>query len=149
MKSKSVWLLSVVIVTAGFATACDHVHGHDHSAPPAPSGVNPVQHEMRLLQDAMRDTVTAIAAGDVKPVAHALHKVHGAKEATGAAIKAGSYKPPKNGDAMAKFESMDEAFHKDLEGLVEASSKNDVAGTAAALGKAMSSCNGCHTEFRK
>ena len=127
-------------------TACDH---HDHSAPPAAAGVNPVQHEMRLLQDAMRDTVTAIAAGDVKAVPHALHKVHAANDATAAALKSGAYKPPKNGDALSKFESMDQAFHHELEAMVEASAKGDVTSTALAFGKAMSSCNGCHTEFRK
>lgn len=142
-------LLSSLTLGASIA-ACDHHHSHsDHSAPPAAAGVNPVQHEMRLLHEAMRDTVTAIADGDVTKVPHALHKVHGAKDATAAAIKAGSYKPPKNGDALAKFQSLDQSFHHELEAMVEAATKGDVANTAVALGRAMSSCNGCHTEFRK
>jgi hypothetical protein len=39
-------------------------------------------------------------------------------------------------------------FHGDLEKLVEASMKNDVSATAAALGGALGKCQGCHSEFR-
>ncbi len=110
--------------------------------------LNPVQHEMRLLHDVMLEAVTAIANGEVTSVAKSLHVVHGAKEQTEAAIRAGTYTPPKNGEAIARFVELDEEFHRHLELIVARSKENDVVGTAAALGKALESCQGCHTEFR-
>lgn len=149
-----VFLASIAIAAA--VAGCDHGHdhGHDHGAtsaaptPPVPSGTNPVQHEMRLLHETMRDTVTAIANGDVKGIPAQLHKIHGAKDATSAALKAGTYKPPKNGDKTDRFVELDETFHKELVGIVRAAQKNDVPATAEALGKALAQCNGCHSEFR-
>jgi cytochrome c556 len=103
---------------------------------------------MRLLHEAMRDAVTAIANGDARPIGASLHKVHAAREATEHALHSKAYKPPKNGDKLGRFEELDRAFHGDLESLLEASQKNDLPATAAALGKALGSCNGCHSEFR-
>lgn len=126
--------------------SCDH---HHEAPPPAPAGVNPVQHEMRLLHEAMRDTVTAIANGDVKTVPAALHRVHAAKEVTENAIKTGAWHPPKNGQALERFLQLDGTFHGELEFLVESAAKGDIPTTAIAMGKALASCNGCHAEFRK
>ena len=122
---------------------------HHHEAPPAPAGVNPVQHEMQLLHEAMRDTVTAIANGDVKTVPASLHRVHAAKDVTEHAIKSGAWRPPKNAGALERFTQLDGSFHKELEFLVESAAKGDIPTTAIAMGKAMASCNGCHAEFRK
>lgn len=127
---------------------------HEHHAAPsttAPStpAANPVQHEMRLLVEALQAGVLGVGTGDVRPVAHALHRVHEAKAATEAAIHDGRYRPPRNADRIDRFHALDEAFHHDLEGLVEASSRNDVDATARALGAVMQGCNGCHTEFRQ
>lgn len=125
--------------------APEHHHGE---APAAPSGLNPVQHEMRLLHQTMLQAVTAIGNGDVRPVAESLHVLHGAKEQTEKALRAGSYTPPRNGDALARFIQLDEQFHDRLAPLVAKSKENDVAGAAAALGKVLEACHGCHTEFR-
>lgn len=132
----------------GHDHAAEHDHGAHGKAPPVPSGLNPVQHEMRLLQDALLDAVRAIANGDVRGVAESLHEVHGAKEHTEGALRAGTYTPPKNGKNVARFIELDEEFHDRLVPLVTKSKANDVAGTAAALGKVLESCHGCHTEFR-
>src|SRR5690606_15607036 len=126
----------------------DHHHEHHEAAPAAPSGQNPVQHEMRLLHQTMLQAVTAIGNGDVRPVAKALHVLHGAKEQTEKALRAGTYTPPKNGDALARFIELDEAFHDRLVPLVAKSKEDDVPGAAAALGKVLEACHGCHTEFR-
>ena len=93
-------LVVVAILVGAIAAGCDH---HHDKGPPPPAGTNPVQHEMRLLHEAMRDAVTAIANGDVKKIPESLHKVHAAKEHTGAALGSGAYKPPKNGDKLARF----------------------------------------------
>lgn len=136
--------------------------GHDHgsSAPPAgahateaspdhlPAGVNAVQNEMRLLDAAMRDTVTRIAYGELRSIPASVHRVHQARALTEAAIEHGEYRPRKNAERMAQFRELDEAFHGDLEGLVEAASANDPDRTAARFGSVMARCNGCHATFR-
>jgi len=45
-----------------------------------PPGVNAVQNEMRLLHEAMRDTVSAIALGKLSTIPERLHAVHRARE---------------------------------------------------------------------
>jgi hypothetical protein len=114
----------------------------------APPAANPVQHEMRLLTSALETAVRSIGQGDVRPVAHELHRVHLAKEATQAAIEAGRYRTPRNPEQLERFRALDEAFHGDLGRLVQASSRNDVAATAEALGAVLQRCQGCHSQFR-
>lgn len=114
----------------------------------APAGSNPVQIEMRLLHAALRDGVTAVANGKVDTIPASIHQVHAAKQATAAALRAGSYKPPKNGERLARFGELDEAFHADLEKLVSAAKNDDVPATGRALGQVLSSCQGCHREYR-
>ena len=56
--------------------------GRDKPAEPTAPAANPVQNEMRLLTEAMRDTVSAIGLGDLSTIPHRLHEVHGARELT-------------------------------------------------------------------
>lgn len=149
-------VLFFVAASAALYGGCHEGHApHDHgsAAPPstssAPSGANPVQQEMVLLQGAMRTALDGIASGDVREVPHALHRVHEAKGATKAALERGGYRPPKNGDKVARFRELDEAFHGHLERMVEASARNDVAATGEAFGAAVGACQGCHAEFRR
>ena len=121
---------------------------HGHAPSPAAAAKNPVQAEMRLLNEAMEAAVRGIGAGDVREVEHALHRVHAAKETTEAALKDGSYHPPKNSDKLARFAELDEAFHRELERLVEASRSNDVTKTTEALSSALRACQPCHSEFK-
>lgn len=109
---------------------------------------NPVQNEMRLLTSILQATVGGIGARDVRPIEHELHRLHAAKEATEAALHDGSYRLPKNPDQLAAFAALDEAFHKDLEALVEASHANDVPRAVDALGAILHGCEGCHATFR-
>ncbi len=119
--------------------------------PPAPPAApkNPVQREMGLLLAAMQTTVTGIALGDVRGVPAAFEEVDRAKQATEAALGSGAYVPPKHADQLAHFRELDEAFHPQLEKLVEAAARNDVPATAAAFGTAMQGCQPCHAEFRQ
>lgn len=153
MKSFALPLFSFVLTLAACHTheQSDHAHdqhAHEQAAAPRPPGVGPVAHEMRLLNDALRDTVTAIGLGDVRSIPARLHAVHAAKEETEKAIESGAWKPKKNADGLAKFKELDGAFHEELESLVSAASKNDVPATAAALGSALAKCNGCHAAYR-
>jgi cytochrome c556 len=118
------------------------------TSPASPAPGNVVQTEMRLLSATLEGAVRGIGAGDVRSVALDLHRVHAAKQATEAAIVSGTYRLPKHPDAVARFHELDEAFHRGLRQLVDASARNDVAATAAAIGVVLGECQGCHAEFR-
>ncbi len=113
-----------------------------------PPGVNAVQNEMRLLHEAMRDSVSAIALGKLSEIPERLHAVHRARALTEHALETGSYVLPKNADQLAAFKALDDAFHGELEKLVEAATANDPVATGTALGSVMSRCEGCHAMFR-
>jgi hypothetical protein len=141
-----------LVIFAAVAIACHGPGAHapvgrGQSAGPVPAA-NPVQSEMRLLTRALEAAVRGVGAGDVRAAEHELHHVHAAKEATEAALREGRYRPPKNPDRLDHFRERDEAFHRDLEGLAEASHRNDVSAAAEALGVVMRGCQGCHAEFR-
>ncbi|MBK7072487.1 MAG: cytochrome c [Myxococcales bacterium] len=112
----------------------------------APTGANPVQTEMRRLECALQQAVAAIGRDELPAIAHQLHVVHAAKEATAQAIAAGTWAPA-TGDVKA-FVALDQAFHRELEALVEASMARDHAAAAAALGRTLGGCQGCHAAFR-
>lgn len=140
------------LVAVALLAACDHAE-HATPAPPAspttlPAGVNAVQNEMRLLHEAMQDSVTAVANDDLGAIPHALHRVHQARGMTEAAIEDGSYRPPRNGEDIEGFVRMDEAFHHELEQLVRAARSGDSAATGQQLGAVLSRCSGCHERFR-
>lgn len=123
-------------------------------AAPTPSAqaptvaVNPVQNEMRLLHEATRDWVTAIANNTLDTIPSGIHKVHGARMVTEEALKKGSYKPPKNGDDLDAFIKQDEAFHDELVKLLKASKAGDLPGTTKQLGVVLEGCTSCHTKYR-
>jgi len=157
------WSTLVVAAVAASVASCHGEPGaHDHAAAPAaagahptlaspdrvPPGVNAVQNEMRLLDQAMRDTVTRIAYGELRTIPASVHRVHQARALTEAALESGEYRLQKNADRIAQFRELDAAFHGELEGLVEAASANDPDRTAARFGSVMGRCNGCHATFR-
>jgi len=122
--------------------------GRDQPTAKPAAAVNAVQNEMRLLTEAMRDTVTAIGTGQLAAIPEGLHEVHRARELTEQAIESGSYKLPRNAENLAAFKALDESFHAELEKLVAGASANDAAATSAAFGAVMSRCDGCHAQFR-
>ncbi len=113
-----------------------------------PPGVNAVQNEMRLLHEAMRDSVSAIGLGTLSTIPERLHGVHRARELTEQAIESGAYKLPRNGDQLEAFKALDESFHGELEKLLAGASANDPIATSTALGAVMGRCEGCHAQFR-
>jgi len=146
-------LLALIgVILASVLSGCrDHAaehSSHGNAVESTPAAGNPVQQEMRLLTAALEAAVRAVGAGDVRSIEHELHRVHAAKEATEAAIHAGKYHPPKNADRMDEFHERDEAFHRELSLLVEASRQNDVVRASEQLGTVLRGCPGCHSAFR-
>lgn len=113
-----------------------------------PPGVNAVQNEMRLLHEAMRDTVSALALGTLSTIPERLHMVHRARDLTEHALATGAYTLPRNGGQREAFEALDASFHAELERLGAAASANDPVATATALGVVMGRCEACHAQFR-
>jgi cytochrome c556 len=108
-----------------------------------------VQNEMRLLLEALRNTVTAIAMSTLETIPGSLQSVDHARELTEKAVESGEYKLPKNGDKLAEFKELDEAFHGELAKLVAASQSKNAQATATQLGVVLSKCDGCHTQYRR
>lgn len=113
----------------------------------APAG-NAVQREMRLLTEALRESVTDIGYGKLAAIPPALHRVDVAKEETEHALESGEYKLRKNSGDLKGFEELDEAFHAELEKLAEKAASNNPVATSTELGVVLSKCDGCHSRFR-
>lgn len=127
---------------------------HTHSAPaaavskPHASGVNPVQHEMRLLTEAMNVILLAVANNNLKAIPPAIHKVHDARMVTEKALLSGAYHPPKNGNRIDAFIAQDEAFHDELVTLMKAVKADDLQAATRQVGVIVNSCTSCHTQYR-
>lgn len=145
--------------TSAAPTPTGDAHGAEtHAAGPAavatpamPTGEprNPVQAEMRLLHDATRDWVTAIAQNDLASIPPAISRVHAARLVTEDALTRGAYAPPKGGAAaLAAFIAQDEAFHGELVALLQAAKANDLPAATRQLGVVLDGCTSCHMTFR-
>ena len=113
-----------------------------------PSARNPVQTEMVLLHNATLASVSAVVNNSLALVAPSFESVHAARQNTVAFLAAGTYRLPRNPERAAEFEQRDEAFHGQLEKLVEAARANDAPATARQLGVVLEGCTGCHADFR-
>ncbi len=140
-------------IAAALLLGCKHEHAgeHDHGAaqPSAlPAGVNPVQNEMRILHEASRDWVTAIANNNLPAIPDGIRKVHGARTITEQALESGSYSPPKNPGDLEQFKKQDEQFHERLVQLMRASEAKDLPRATRELGNVLQGCTDCHTKYR-
>ncbi|MEP7382341.1 MAG: cytochrome c [Gemmatimonadota bacterium] len=148
----------VLLVLAVCVAACKGSHdGHDgkrtHETDAAPASTsaaagNAVQREMRVLTEGLRDAVTDIGYGRIDAIPAALHRVHHAREETEQALESRNYTLPKNPDDVKGFTELDEAFHGEIETLVEKAAANDAVATGTQLGVVLSKCDGCHARFR-
>lgn len=129
------------------AIGCERHEPRDQQATAAASA-NPVQHEMRVLHEATRDWVTAVANNDLAQIPASIPKIHEARDATEKALESGSYRPPKNSDRLEKFKKQDEAFHDSLVELLTAAKDKDLARTTEKLGTVLEGCTSCHLEYR-
>lgn len=146
-------------VLLALALGCEHGHSdHGHGATPSPAPEpaasalgppqNPVQAEMRALNAATRDWVTAIAQNDLGSIPGGIHRVHEARLVTEKALEKGEYRPPKPGSELASFKQKDEAFHGELVKLLQAAKANDLPGATKQLGVVLEGCTSCHLEYR-
>jgi len=142
--------VAAVLVAAAIAVAgCDRSRPappDDHESCAELTGANPAQTEMRRLECALERVVVAIGRDDLAAVPEAMHAVHLAREQTEQAVESGAWKPAR-GDLEA-FAALDESFHHELEGLVDAARANDMTATAAATGRVLGQCQGCHAAHR-
>jgi hypothetical protein len=137
-------ILAVVLVCA-----CNRSEPPPAGEPSCASLVadNAVRTEMVQLECVLERVVRAIGRDNLAAVTPMIEALDRTKQATERALETGTYKLAQ-GD-LAGFRAMDEAFHHSLVGLVEASSKNDHATTATALGAVLVQCQTCHATFRK
>jgi len=149
----------IVVLAVAIATACkqEATPSSPKISPPAsvtaspdqvPAGVTAVQNEMRLLHEAMRNCVTAVAYGTLDSIPENLHAVHRARELTEKALESGEYKLPKSPEKLASFKELDEQFHGELENLVAAARSKDGTATGRQVGVVLSKCSSCHTQFK-
>lgn len=147
----------LVAALALFAQGCKpEQRAAPHAEPPqpaqaavaVPTSSNPVQNEMRILHEAARDWVTAVANNTLEIIPASIGKVHEARMLTEKAVEAGAYKPPKNGDAVADFAKQDDAFHAELVKLIQAAKAKDLPAATNQLGDVLQGCTSCHLRFR-
>lgn len=152
------WALHALVIPTVFAAGVGlgifHATGHgghdSHSghasAPPASD--NPLRDEMAELQRAFDALNHAVILGDSRGVSEAFHKVHARKAATEAALSSGAVRPPRNGDDLAGFIALDEAFHAKIEQAVQAADAGDVAALAESADALRDGCVACHARHR-
>lgn len=148
--TKLALILGVVALCGSAGSAVAQDHGHDHAKPKAPvkASGNPVVHEMRLLNDAMKTIMDAVANNRLEAIVPAIHRVHEARLLTEKAIESGTYRLPKNSDRMEAFIKEDDAFHQELVTLVKAARANDLKGATKQVGTLMNGCTSCHVKYR-
>lgn len=132
-------------------------HGHDHdnyavktpeSIEDLPEGINVVEHEMLLLNNAMIGVFSLIIANQLENIPATIYSVHDARDLTERTLAAGKYKTPKNSDDLDGFMKLDEAFHDDLVELVNAAKKDDLKLTTEKYADVIQGCTDCHTQYR-
>ena len=109
---------------------------------------NPVQREMRLLDEAVRISITAIANDAPQAAVPALERVHAARTETEAFLHSGQYAPHADHDTLEAFAAEDAAFHHRLEEFAGALQAGQTETAAGALGPLMQTCVTCHQRFR-
>jgi len=104
--------------------------------------------EMMLLDEAFKNAIDGLVLNSPEIIEEPFHEVHKAKMNTEKALKAGAVKLPKNNDKLNEFIELDEAFHEDLVGLLNASRKKDMNAVKGSIHEIMNGCVKCHDRFR-
>ncbi len=124
-------------------------HLAQNSATAQKSSVSPLAAEMKVLEDAMRDMVSAIADADGVIVVKAVESLREPGEKTHQALRAGTISLPKNGDRMDDFQRSYDSFHAHIEALGRAGSRNNVEAMLALTKQLLENCVACHRTYRK
>ncbi len=115
---------------------------------PAPSP-NPLLVEMRTLDSAFRNIVSAVALGEREVVRTEVASMHGSMEKTHEGIHAGTVVLPKNRDRLPEFAKQDRKFHEMLEALDSAAERNHPQEMLRITKLLLDGCVRCHHMFRK
>jgi len=145
-------LLTAILLLAGipapsFSQHPAHTPGPPHTATAA-AGANPLVEEMRILDRAFRDIVSAVSLGDTDAVRKALEPMHGTMEKTHEGVHAGTVVILKNADRIAEFERLDRAFHAKLDALGRAAHHKNNKEMLRITKQLLEGCVQCHTRFR-
>ena len=153
-------LATLAVALSAAALSCKGGHDHASTAPgpaspapaaaaPLPPPANAVQAEMRVLHEATRDWVTAVANNQLDVIPASIPRIHVAREATEKAVTSGAYAPPKGGpEAVQAFAAQDAAFHDELVKLLRAAKAKDLPATTKQLGVVLEGCTACHAAYR-
>ena len=114
-----------------------------------PTGLeNPLKTEMQVLDSAFKNLITSLVLNNLNAIEEPFHEVHKARHKTEEAIEKKEIVLPKNNDKMAEFTKIDNKFHHELEGLIEASRKGDLKKVQKGTHELLDTCIQCHTKFR-
>jgi len=118
--------------------------------PPAGVGepANPLQAEMRALTKVVQLAIVAVANDQLSLIPPAFAQLHGAREKTQSALEAGAFQLPQNADNVEGFVAMDDAFHEQLAGLLQAAKADDLAAASRQLGGLVQGCTSGHQSYR-
>lgn len=117
---------------------------------PGRSGaVNPLKHEMWLLDAAYKGLIDAVVLKNQSSIPALFRDLERARAKTEKAIKRGELNLPKNPDKMSLFVQMDEEFHANLEALIEASKKGEMPRVEKLTHALLDGCIKCHGMFRR
>ncbi len=123
---------------------------HNHSQePPQASTTNPLVEEMKTLDNAFRDIVSAVALSDTPKVHASLQSLHGTMEKTHEGIHAGTVILPKNALRSKEFIDRDKKFHDKLDALDRAAKRNNLHEVLRITKQLLDGCVQCHQTFRK
>jgi cytochrome c556 len=147
------WLMIYLasLLLAAFPPPCAALDDRrDHVQEAAqPSATNALVDEMKTLDNAFRDIVSAVALSDTAKVHEALQSMHGAMEKTHEGMRAGTVILPKNATRSKEFIERDKKFHEKLDALDRAVRRNNPREMLRITKQLLDGCVLCHQTFRK
>jgi cytochrome c556 len=145
----TVALVITFLVVVGFHASMNTAPAADSvPPPPIPSPSNPLIEEMRTLDKAFRDIVSAVALNDAGSARAAIASMHGAMEKTHEGIHEGTVVLPLNGGRIAEFVERDRKFHEMLEAMDLAANRNHPQEMLRITKLLLDGCVQCHRMFR-
>jgi hypothetical protein len=141
----------MLILASSPRPACAEQTVQSHGSPAAPvhqAGANPLVEEMRTLDLAYRDIVSAVALGDSARVHRAVESMHGTMEKTHEGVHSGTVTTPRNAARIKDFVKMDKAFHEKLESLDRAAQRNNQREMLRTAKLLLDGCVQCHQLFK-
>ncbi len=141
-----------LLLLAGFPSqTCAALHDRqDHFQEPVQaSATNPLVEEMKTLDNAFRDIVSAVALSDTAKVHASLQSMLGSMEKTREGIHTGTVILPKNASRNKEFIGRDIKFHEKLDALDRAAQRNNLHEMLRITKQLLDGCVQCHQTFRK